>query len=85
MSDSDPCPKTVYLITVGDPDSNGVMSDDFIETLILVGRLIERFHKDETYKDTYIYIEELILSDDDSGNYVKQDGLFKDRYLISGD
>lgn len=74
--------KTAYLITIGELelDTNGIMSDDFEETLIFVGRLIERLNNDDNYKGKYIYVVEYLLSDD--GNYIKQDNLFSNRYLI---
>lgn len=72
--------KTAYLITIGEPDIDGVMADEFEETLIYVGRLIERLNKDDTYIGKYIYVVEYLLSDD--GSYVKQDNLFSNRYLI---
>ena len=34
--------KTAYLITIGEPDIDGIMADEFEETLIFVGRLIKR-------------------------------------------
>lgn len=76
--------KTVYLITIGEPkpelNTNGIMADEFEETLIFVGRLIERLNNDDNYKGKYIYVVEYLLSD--SGDYIKQDNLFSNRYLI---
>ena len=72
--------KTAYLITIGEPDIDGIMADEFEETLIYVGRLIERFNDDENYKGKYIYVVEYLLSND--GSYIKQDNLFSNRYLI---
>ncbi len=74
--------KTGYLITIGDPDdnTNGILADEFEETLICVGRLIERLNKDENFEGKYIYVVEHRLSDD--GNFVRQDNLFSNRYLI---
>ena len=72
--------KTAYLITIGEPDINGILADEFEETLIFVGRLIERLNNDDNYKDKYIYVIEYLLSDD--GRYIKQDNLFSNRYLI---
>uniref|UniRef100_A0A6C0H636 Uncharacterized protein n=1 Tax=viral metagenome TaxID=1070528 RepID=A0A6C0H636_9ZZZZ len=72
--------KTAYLITIGETDIDGVMSDDFEESLIYVGRLIERLNNDDNYKGKYIYVVQYLLSND--GNYVKEDNLFSNRYLI---
>ena len=72
--------KTAYLITLGEPDIDGIMADKFEETLIFVGRLIERLNDDDNYKGKYIYVVEYLLSDD--GKYIKQDNLFSNRYLI---
>ena len=60
-----------YLITIGEPQENtpSIMADGLEESLIYSGRLIERLHKDENYKNRYVYIVEHVLSDD--GNYVK--------------
>ena len=72
--------KTAYLITIGEPDIDGILADEFEETLIFVGRLIERLNNDDNYKDKYIYVIEYLLSDD--GRYIKQDNLFSSCYLI---
>lgn len=72
--------KTSYLITIGENNIDGVMVDEFEETLIFVGRLIERLNTHENYKGKYIYVQEYILSNNET--YVKQDGLFSSRYLI---
>ena len=72
--------KTVYLITIGKPDIDGIMADEFEETLIFVGRLIERLCGDDNYKGKYIYVVEYLLSS--NGDYIKQDNLFSNRYLI---
>lgn len=72
--------KTAYLITIGEPDVDGIMADEFEEALIFVGRLIERLNDDDEYKGKYIYVVEYLLSND--GNYIKQDNLFSNRYLI---
>jgi len=72
--------KTAYLITIGEPDIDGIMADEFEETLIYVGRLIERLNNDDNYKGKYIYVVEYLLSND--GKYIKQDNLFSNRYLI---
>lgn len=72
--------KTVYLITIGEPDIDGIMADEFEETLIFVGRLIERLNSDDNYKGKYIYVVEYLLSTD--GNYIKHDNLFSSCYLI---
>ena len=72
--------KTAYLITIGEPDIDGIMADEFEETLIFVGRLIERLNDDDNYKGKYIYVVEYLLSNE--GNYIKQDNLFSNRYLI---
>ena len=72
--------KTAYLITIGEPDIDGVMSDEFEETLIFVGRLIERLNNDDNYKGKYIYVVEYLLAD--NGDYIKQNDLFSNRYLI---
>ena len=72
--------KTAYLITIGEPNIDGIMADEFEETLIFVGRLIERLNDDDNYKGKYIYVVEYLLSND--GSYIKQDNLFSNRYLI---
>ena len=54
--------KTAYLITIGEPDIDGFMADGFEETLIFVGRLIERLNDDNNYKGKYIYVVEYLLS-----------------------
>lgn len=72
--------KTAYLITIGEPDIDGIMADEFEETLIFVGRLIERLNGDDNYKGKYIYVVEYLLTND--GSYIKQDNLFSNRYLI---
>lgn len=71
---------TAYLVTVGEPDIDGVMADEFEEALILVGRLIGRLNDDEDYVGKYIYVVEYMLSE--NGSYVKQDGLYSNRFLI---
>jgi hypothetical protein len=73
---------TKYLITIGEPEPNttGIMADEFEETLIFVGRTIERLNDDDNFIGKYIYVEEHVLSE--NGTYVKQDGLFNARYLI---
>lgn len=60
-----------YLITIGEPLENtpSIMTHGVEESLVYSGRLIERLHKDENYKNRYVYIVEHVLSDD--GNYVK--------------
>jgi hypothetical protein len=79
--------KTAYLITIGDPcynedgdNDNLIMADEFEETLIFVGRLIERLCTDDNFKGKYIHVSEYLLSN--NGNYIKQDNLFSSRYLI---
>ncbi len=77
--------KTAYFITIGEtdidkPDIDGIIADEFEETLIFVGRLIERLHNDVNFKGKYIYVVQYLLSSD--GTYIKQDNLFSSRYLI---
>ncbi len=72
--------KAAYLITIGETDIDGIMADEFEETLIFVGRLIERLNNDVNFKGKYIYVVQYILSSD--GKYIKQDNLFSGRYLI---
>jgi hypothetical protein len=72
--------KTAYLITIGEPDIDGIMADEFEEALIFVGRLIERLNNDDNYEGKYIYVVEYLLSNE--GRYIKQDNLFSKRYLI---
>lgn len=72
--------KTAYLITIGEPDIDGIMADEFEEALVFVGRLIERLHTDDKYEGKYIYVVEYLLSNE--GNYIKQDNLFSGCYLI---
>ena len=78
--------KTAYFITIGetdidklDIDIDGIMADEFEETLIFVGRLIERLHNDVNFKGKYIYVVQYLLSSDE---YIKQDNLFSCHYLI---
>ena len=73
--------KTAYLITIGEPDIDGIIADEFEETLIFVGRLIERLNNDDNYKGKYIYVVEYLLSD--NGSYIKQDNLFCDIIIIN--
>ncbi len=70
---------TKYLITIGEPDKDGIMADEFEETLIFVGRLIERLNVDDKYTGKYIYVTEYL---NDNGKYIKQDNLFSKSYLI---
>ena len=79
--------KTAYFITIGetdidkpDIDIDGIMADEFEETLIFVGRLIERLHNNVNFKGKYIYVVQYLLSSD--GKYIKQDNLFSSRYLL---
>jgi hypothetical protein len=79
--------KTAYFITIGktdidkpDIDIDGIMADEFEETLIFVGRLIEKLNNDVNFKGKYIYVVQYILSS--NGTYIKQDNLFSSRYLI---
>jgi len=72
--------KTAYLITIGEPEKDGVMADEYEETLIYVGRIIERLCNDDNYIGKYIYVKEYVLLD--NGECVKQDNLFSGRYLI---
>ena len=71
--------KTAYLITIGETNIDGIMADEFEETLIYVGRLIERLNVDDNFIGKYIYVVEYLL---DNGKYVKQDNLFYGKYLI---
>jgi hypothetical protein len=77
-------PKTIYLITIGEGelDNDGVIADEFEETLIYVGRLIERLHMDEKFTGKYIYVTEYIKDTQDNEKYIKQDNLFSGKYLI---
>ena len=79
--------KTAYFITIAetdidklDIDIDGIMADEFEETLIFVGRLIEKLNNDVNFKGKYIYVVQYILSS--NGTYIKQDNLFSSRYLI---
>jgi hypothetical protein len=72
--------KTGYLITIRKLDIDGIMADEFEETLIYVNKLIERLNKDDNYKNNYIYVEEYLLSN--NNKYIKQDNLFSNCYLI---
>ena len=45
--------KTAYLITIGEPNIDGIMADEFEETLIFVGRLIEKLNNFNKYLITY--------------------------------
>lgn len=68
---------TTYLITIGEPEQNGVIADTFEEALIFVGRLIERLNVDNKFIGKYIYVKECI-----DGNYDGQEHLFSKKYLI---
>lgn len=70
---------TYYLITIGEPDIEGIMADNAEEAFIFVGRCIERFCNDANLSGKYIYVEEL---KNKNGTYMRQDGLFKQKYLI---
>lgn len=72
--------KTAYLITIGEPDIDGIMADEFEEALIFVGRTIERLSNDNNYIGKYIYVVEYALTD--NGDYMKQNNLFSGCYLI---
>ncbi len=71
---------SAYLITIGQPDIDGVMSDDFEETLIFVGKTIERLCNNEDFKGKYIYVVKYVQADD--GRYIKQADAFSKQYLI---
>ena len=78
--------KTAYFIKIvetdidkPDIDIDGIMADEFEETLIFVGRLIERLHNNVNFKGKYIYVVQYLLSSDE---YIKQDNLFSCHYLI---
>ena len=78
--------KTAYFIKIvetdidkPDIDIDGIMADKFEETLIFVGRLIEKLHNDVNFKGKYIYVVQYLLSRDE---YIKQDNLFSCHYLI---
>jgi hypothetical protein len=78
--------KTAYFIKIvetdidkPDIDIDGIMADEFEETLIFVGRLIEKLHNDVNFKGKYIYVVQYLLSSDE---YIKQDNLFSCHYLI---
>lgn len=54
--------KTAYLITIGEPNTDGIMADEFEETLIC--RLIERLNNDDNYKGKYmlnIYCQMMVV------------------------
>jgi hypothetical protein len=74
--------KTPYFIKIveTDIDIDGIMADEFEETFIFVGRLIERLHNNVNFKGKYIYVIQYLLSSD--GKYIKQDNLFSCHYLI---
>jgi len=63
--------KTAYFITIAETDIDkleididGIMADEFEETLIFVGRLIERLHNNVNFKGKYIYVVQYLLSSD---------------------
>jgi hypothetical protein len=72
--------KTAYLITIGEPDKNGIFADEFEEAVDFVNKLIKKLCNDDCYTGKYIYIIEYVLSD--NGKYVKTDNLFSVKYLI---
>lgn len=76
--------KTAFAITIGDGNKDGnkdgVMIDSFEETLIFVGRLIERLCREEYFIGKYIHVDEYVLNSD--GKYIKEDNLFSSKYLI---
>lgn len=41
--------KTAFLISINNPENDGIMADTFEETLIFVGRLIERLNPDNNF------------------------------------
>lgn len=52
---------TAYMITIGEINIDGIMADEFEESLIFVGRLIEQLNDDENYLGKYIYVVEYML------------------------
>ena len=69
-----------YLITIGELNKKGVITDKFDEALIFAGRLMERLSNNDMYIGKYIYVVEYLLSVD--GKYEKNNDLFSKCYLI---
>ena len=70
--------KTAYSIIISEIE-DGYMIDTFEETLIFVGRLIERLSNDDNLCGKYIDVIEY-LDENNDGNYIKH--LFIGSYLI---
>lgn len=77
--------KIAYLITLdieqGENECDAIMADTLEESLIFVGRLIERLNKVEHYYGKYIYVVEYISENGDD-NYKENACGFKGKYLI---
>lgn len=73
--------KTAFLISIDNPENDGIMADTFEETLIFVGRLIERLNQDNNFSGKYIYVTEY-LNENGNGNFILKDNLFVGKYLI---
>ena len=71
--------QTSYLITIDEPNENGVMADTFSEALIFVGRLIERLYTDDKFNGKHIHVTEYL---NENGNCTTHDNLFTESYLI---
>jgi hypothetical protein len=68
-----------FCITIENPSKYCIMVDGYNESLIFVGRLIERHYNDHRYVGKYITMEECVVEDD---GYLIGNSLFKARYLI---
>lgn len=80
MCDDD-ADKTKYLITICEPDRDGVMADTLTESLIFIGRMIEKLSKDNNFIGKFIYITQYQF-DIISETYVRREDLYFEKYLI---
>jgi hypothetical protein len=73
--------KTKYLITIGEPNRDGVMADTLTESLIFIGRMIEKLSKDNNFIGKSIYITQYQF-DIISKTYIRREDLYFEKYLI---
>lgn len=69
-----------YIYCISTVKNNPMITaDTFEETMIFVGRLLERW-ANTIHVGKIIYVEQRIRRED--GNYIQQDGLFEKEYLV---